>query len=1126
MQDRPERNTEVPQENAGAAAREWPDEDAFAPGRPARAHHPRHDQDPPRYQAPPEARGALAGLVARHPDVLAKALAHSQSDPELVASARRHRDGSPDPLGAAVLLEVLAANTPHHQREVLRLVAAEWVVDHGVGFAAQAVVELAEVSAERVERSLEGQLRVVRQRAPGRFSFYWHGLQCATEVRRALAPLGDEEHARVVALLDGVRSRGPKAGVLAAFLAPTETGWLDELLAAGVAQRADTVESAMLLSSASTRAQAERVLADAGTWGLHRDHRVAATLLRTLGPEAAGAFIAAFDRADADTTRKLAGYLVAIPTDEALRALVERAEDRRVRPLLQEAVRAYPRRAARLLAESLAGGGKSVDALLRSHLTAFPELADEVLPGLPDDQRAAAEALLVPSGPVLPQAPPELLPEVLTSPPWTRPRPKAPPALTDLAPAGEAALVWKPGEEREWAAESDRNVPYHRTVDWDQELRRGLQRVGTISYMTLLHAPEEVALPLLGAFVPKHNWNIHSWGRALLARFGLRALDRLLLAPVNADVLRVFAPVLDQRVADLMADALGKKKLRWQGLAWLARHGAAALPFLLPAALGKAGRARGAARDAVAVVAEAEGRDVVVETARAHWGDRAAEVTALVLRIDPLTVLPSKLPAHPAWLDVATLPGIRVRGHELALPSGSAADVVTMLMLCSAGEPYAGLAQVREACDGRSLAEFGWEVFDRWRQAALPPKDGWALAALGAVGDDEVVRRLSPLVRAWPGEGGHTRAVAGLDVLADIGTDVALTHLNGIADKARFAGLKKRAREKIAQVADKLDLTPEQLADRVVPHFDLSGSEALVLDYGPRRFLVGFDEQLRPTVADEDGARRKALPKPGAKDDAELAQAAWARFAALKKDLRVIAGDQVRRLERAMVGGRAWGADEFTRFLVGHPVLVHLVRRLVWVAVDGQATRSFRVAEDNTLSGPADEPFELVDGEHVLVAHPLRLGGDLAAWSELFADYEILQPFPQLSRPAHRLSEEERADTRLRRFEGAKLPVREVLSLLSRGWQRTEPLDGGVEPGLVKPVPGGRYAVVTLDPGLVAGDLDAIGDEQELSEVFLSDEAHGYRWGRERQLGLGELDVISASELVEDFVALTGRTGG
>ncbi|KJS50975.1 hypothetical protein VM98_39685, partial [Streptomyces rubellomurinus subsp. indigoferus] len=74
----------------------------------------------------------------------------------------------------------------------------------------------------------------------------------------------------------------------------------------------------------------------------------------------------------------------------------------------------------------------------------------------------------------------------------------------------------------------------------------------------------------------------------------------------------------------------------------------------------------------------------------------------------------------------------------------------------------------------------------------------------------------------------------------------------------------------------------------------------------------------------------------------------------------------------------------------------HLVRRLVWLAeADGTAT-AFRVAEDRTLADVRDEVFELPARASVRLAHPLLLGGDLAAWSELFADYEILQPFRQL----------------------------------------------------------------------------------------------------------------------------------
>ncbi len=145
------------------------------------------------------------------------------------------------------------------------------------------------------------------------------------------------------------------------------------------------------------------------------------------------------------------------------------------------------------------------------------------------------------------------------------------------------------------------------------------------------------------------------------------------------------------------------------------------------------------------------------------------------------------------------------------------------------------------------------------------------------------MRNLAPLIRAWPGEGGHTRAVAGLEILSTIGSDVALMHLHGIAQKVKFKGLKDRANEKMAEVAAALELRPEQLADRLLPDFGLDDTGSLTLDYGPRRFVVGFDEQLKPFVADAEGKRLKALPKPGAKDDAERAPEAYRRFSGLKR---------------------------------------------------------------------------------------------------------------------------------------------------------------------------------------------------------------------------------------------------
>jgi hypothetical protein len=491
-----------------------------------------------------------------------------------------------------------------------------------------------------------------------------------------------------------------------------------------------------------------------------------------------------------------------------------------------------------------------------------------------------------------------------------------------------------------------------------------------------------------------------------------------------------------------------------------------------------------------------------------------------VLATDPLELLPKKLPVPGAWADPAALPQIRLRGADVALPTASVVDLLTMFALGTVDEPYGGVAQVAEVCDPGSLAEFGWAVFEAWRKAGLPNKDGWALTALAAVGDDETVRRLSPVIRAWPGEGGHARAVTGLDVLAEIGTDVALMHLNGIAQKVKFAGLKQRAGEKIELVAAKLGLTPDQLADRLVPDLGLADDGTLVLDYGSRTFVVGFDEALRPTVSDEDGTRRKSLPKPGAKDDQALATAAYQRFAALKKDVRTLAGDQIMRLERAMVAGRRWSHEDFASYFSGHPLLWHVVRRLVWGVYDeqGSLVGSFRLAEDRTLADVEDETYTPPAGTTVGVAHPLHLGDALDPWAEVFADYEILQPFPQLGRAVLALTDEERGALTLTRFEKVTVGVGRVLGLTKSGWERTAPQDGGVEAGVVKPLPDGWFAVIELEEGIVAGAPTMLGENQEIRRVFLATDHDGW-WGKE-DTPFGILDAVSASELLADLTEL------
>ncbi|WP_242895020.1 DUF4132 domain-containing protein [Actinomadura litoris] len=271
----------------------------------------------------------------------------------------------------------------------------------------------------------------------------------------------------------------------------------------------------------------------------------------------------------------------------------------------------------------------------------------------------------------------------------------------------------------------------------------------------------------------------------------------------------------------------------------------------------------------------------------------------------------------------------------------------------------------------------------------------------------------------------------------------------------------------------------------------------------------------------EDGARRETLPAPGAEDDPERAPAAHRRFTALRKDVRTVASAQIQRLEAAMVTGRRWAAPEFRRLLVEHPLIRHITRRLVWLAEHDGAVTAFRVAEDRTYADVGDDALTLPAEARIGLAHPVELGGDLDAWTALFADYAILQPFPQLGRVVHALSDAERAGARLDRFEGAAVAARAVLGLERRGWRRAAPMDAGIQGAIHRAAPGGLHVNVRLDPGVPVGRVDEGGD-QRLAEIRLDDRPEDGRWSPGRAgRPFGDLDPVTASEVLADLAAAT-----
>ncbi|WP_395105019.1 DUF4132 domain-containing protein [Actinomadura sp. SCN-SB] len=538
-----------------------------------------------------------------------------------------------------------------------------------------------------------------------------------------------------------------------------------------------------------------------------------------------------------------------------------------------------------------------------------------------------------------------------------------------------------------------------------------------------------------------------------------------------------------------------------------------ALRLLAPLAVGDSKRARSVAvllNEHLRTWPELDTGDLPVQIRAVIDAAGRALVPEAAVSDLPKALASGPVQDPPAWAVPAFLPQLLLRGRDRALPAEATARLIVALSKTGPRRaPAAPFRTALEACDPGSLAEWGWALFDRWRNSTEVEDNGWPLSQLRWTGDAETARRLGAMARAATYYGGYKPALNALTVLASMGSDVALMQLSMVTAKAKAKSVKKRARKLLDQLARDRGLTSEQLADRLVPDFGLDAAGGMTLDYGSRRFRVGFDEQLTPQVFDERGTLRKTLPKPGAKDDPELAPASYRAFAGLKKDVRALAGEQIRRMEAAMVQGRRWDIGDFHELLVHHPLMWHITRRLVWSHRDGDGTTTvFRLAEDRTPADRDDEALTLPSSGTVRIAHPVHLGDDLGIWADTFADYEILQPFPQLGRPIYAFGDDERDARELKRFVGCTVPPGKALGLERQGWVRGAAEDGGMQPRLTFTVPQGPTLTIEISPGIPAWNPGHT-ETQTLKAVRINGAT------------FGDLDAVTASELLLTLHTIT-----
>lgn len=492
------------------------------------------------------------------------------------------------------------------------------------------------------------------------------------------------------------------------------------------------------------------------------------------------------------------------------------------------------------------------------------------------------------------------------------------------------------------------------------------------------------------------------------------------------------------------------------------------------------------------------------------------------------TVPTGKKAKAPAWVDITDLPPLIVDRNSLNKEQGRA--VLLSLSKSTLEYPQLLIKTLKQHIATPILDRFAWELFDLWQSRGAPSKERWAMNALGLLGGDAAALKLTPFIRKWPGESQHQRAVNGLNCLRAIGSDTALMQINSIAQKSQHGGIKRAARQAIEDIAKARNMTRDQLDDRIVPDCGLDEDGRRIFNFGPRKFTFVLDADLKPQIRDEAGKLKSDLPKPTQKDDMRVAEQSILEWKLIKKQVREVAKVQSSRLESALIGKRRWSLDEFETFIVNHPLMIHLARRLLWGSYNGDRNPvlTFRITDEKDYANAEDDSITLDGANSIGLVHPLQLNEDeLAAWNEIFSDYEIVPPFPQLARKVYKLQPEEAEVTEITRFADIQIESLTLIGILQRlGWQRGSAMDGGAVHGHIKSFPDEQVtAFIEYQPGMPIGAYGAIGDQKVTSCYFLSG-IHtdvGYHDHKKSALKLGTIDLVVMSEILRDLSVIAYR---
>jgi predicted DNA-binding WGR domain protein/Leucine-rich repeat (LRR) protein len=393
----------------------------------------------------------------------------------------------------------------------------------------------------------------------------------------------------------------------------------------------------------------------------------------------------------------------------------------------------------------------------------------------------------------------------------------------------------------------------------------------------------------------------------------------------------------------------------------------------------------------------------------------------------------------------------------------------------------------------------------------------FALSVVGLLGDDRIIEPLQKLAIESMNE--NSCATLGLHYTLE-----SARALNKIMQvfRIKYPNVKSAAKESFDNIAGKMELTPSELSDKMIPDFGFTNLRK-IFKVGKDDYAAKIGRTLKLEFLDTANKLLKGLPK-GTADDIQK------EFKEIGIQLKELVKQQKINMENYLVVQRKWNRADWEEFYLKNPLAFAFAQNLIWAVYEKDNVKAtFTVNEDAKIVDAIGTPVS-INGDKIGLVHPIDLNDkEKAEWTKFILDAGIEPPFEQINRLVFYVNSENKTKTSSFMFESASLYGLTFKSRAEKlGWRRGSVVDAGEVSSYRKAFENKEVetfirleglGVQSYEENVTIGELFFVKTGSVVTGSYTYDEPRNEQ--DPRLIKLGDIPKIVYSETISDLQKIT-----